>query len=227
MLSVSPAELFGIAAFTLHLSAYLLYAYFIFRGSIRPNAASWFMWLVGGWVEYLTYNAIGDGHWSTSALPFACVIGLTIIFSTTVLLQVRNMASSTKRELHYHAPERSDYFLTLFDLSTLVIWLKWSAAGIANILAVGSSVVTFIPIWRTTYETHEENPLPWLMWCAAYVSMLVAVLIEGGPELIFKLFYPVYYFILHLGVALLCFKGPRSIIHTCMRMLKSKRSLAN
>lgn len=222
---VSLAEIFGIAAFSLHLTAYLLYAYFIFRGSVRPNAASWFMWLVGGWVEYLTYDAIGDGHWSTSALPFACVIGLSIIFATTVFLQMRSRIGRTHQSMQYHAPERADYFLVLFDLSTLVIWLKWSLAGLANMLAVGSSIVTFIPIWRTTYETHEENPVPWLMWCMAYTCMFVAVSIEGGEELAFKLFYPIYYFGLHLVVALLCFKAPRSLVRTMGRVLKNKHSI--
>jgi hypothetical protein len=223
-MNLTPADFFGIAAFTLHLIAYALYAFFIFRGTVRPNAASWLMWLIGGWVEYLTYDAIGESHWSTSALPFACVIGLTIIFTTTFTMQAHAWFLGRKREMHYHTPERNDYFLALVDLSTLVIWLKWSLANIANIIAVGSSIVTFIPIWRTTYETHEENAWPWLIWCAAYSAMFVAVIIEGGDDLVFKLFYPVYYFALHLVVALLCFKTTRRFIHSIM--LKSTRSVA-
>lgn len=198
------ALILGTSAFVLHISAYLLYAYHIFHERIRPNAASWFMWLIGGVIEYLTFNAIGESHWSTSALPLACVVGLVIIFSTTLFLQLRaHFIHSRYNKVSYHHPDRSDYALTMFDLGAGFSWLYWNIPGIANIVAVGTSVISFIPIWKTTYKKNEEHPVPWILWSVAYFCMFVAVLIEGGEGTFIKLFYPIYYFLLHFVMVLL------------------------
>ncbi len=221
LLEIGVAETLGILAFISHISAYLIYTYYIFKEDIRPNAASWFMWLIGGWVEYITYDALGESHWSTSALPLACVIGLTIILSATIFLQIKNRLAKEGKRICYHAPEKGDYYLTGFDISALLIWIYSHAAAFANILAVSTSIISFIPIWKTTYQTGEERATPWALWVFAYICMTGAVLIEGGLDIAYKLFYPIYYLFLHIVVLLLCFKQVRNFIATKIMLKRS------
>jgi len=201
---------FGLTAFVLQITGYIFYSFHIFRGRTQPNASSWFMWLVGGVIEYLTFDAIGESHISTSALPLACVIGLVILFSTTLIMQLRaEFYPERHKKVSYHAPERSDYFLTSFDIGAGLLWVFWNVAALANFLAVSTSILSFIPIWKTTYRHNKEDAAPWLIWCLAYSCMFVAVLFDGNDALLSKSFYPLYYLFLHLVVLLLCLPRTR------------------
>ena len=204
----STALALGLGAFVLHLAAYSWYAFEIFRGRTRPNTASWMMWLVGAWVEYVTYNGI-DNHWSSSALPLACLIGVCSIFLATALLQGYRFFKNIEG-VAYEKPETNDYFLVLADISAYALYVTTGGAVWANFIAVSTSIVTFIPLWKTTYRNGNEHPGPWILWCTAYGCMLGAVISEGGSQVIEKGFYPVYYFLLHFVVVVLACKSRKT-----------------
>jgi len=198
---------FGVLALVLHLIAYAWYALCILRGRTRPNAASWSMWLFGAWVEYVTYDAI-DSHWATSALPFACFLGCCAIFVVTAALQLgRWFAGSGK--VVYEPARRHDFWAMFADAVAYGLYLATGGAAWANVLAVSTTVITFIPIWRTTLRHGHEQPGPWLVWCTAYLAMLGAVIAGPREQLLAQAFYPVYYFLLSLVVALLSFENIR------------------
>lgn len=208
MPELSLAEWFGVAAFFLHLVGYGWYAHGIFHERIRPNAAAWFMWLVGNLVEYLTYNALPGAHWAASALPLACLIGVTAIFVTVICAQARSKNGAT-----YHAPEFQDYFLIMFDVGAGLLWLISGAPHAAHIIAVSTSIATYIPLWRTTWKHPAHEHLgPWVLWCLAYVAMFAAVMIDGGPDVLWRSFYPVYYGILSGVVVALMVPSTRRLI---------------
>lgn len=123
----------------------------------------------------------------------------------------------------FHKPERIDYYLMSFDASAGVIWLLFSMPALANIIAVSTSIVTFVPIWRTTFATGEERPLPWLLWSLAYAGMAVVVLLEGGESLYEKLFYPLYYLFLHIVVLCLCYPRVRNYIQRLVNEKNTRR----
>lgn len=202
----------SILVFTIHLTAYTLYAISTLRETIRPNAASWSMWLFGGVIEYLTYEAIDSESWFSSSLPLACVIGLAMILCATVYSQWRASRSGIKGKVIFHRPARIDYFLMSFDASAGLIWIFLHLPAVANMLAVSTSIVTFIPIWRTTLATGEEKPLPWFLWSVAYFGMAIIVFLEGGEHMFEKLFYPLYYLALHVVVLILCYPIVRGFI---------------
>ena len=80
------AVVFGILAFSLHLLAYGMYAQQVFAEKVKPNVATWFMWLFGGIVEWQTYDHMTDSHWSTSLLSRKCVsvgVVLAVLFITS------------------------------------------------------------------------------------------------------------------------------------------------
>lgn len=219
MSELSASEWLGVLSFIVHLVAYAWYAHGIFHERIRPNAAAWFMWFVGNVIELLTYDAILGSHWSTSALPFACVIGVGLIFLATLLSQMRQHTNATGKVV-YHVPERGDYFLVLFDLGAGMLWVTKGWAGIANMIAVATSALSFFPIWRTTYtHYHEEHLGPWILWSLAYVAMFAAVVLEGGESFVVRSFYPLYYFILHIVVVLLFFRPFREAVSSLRKHL--------
>lgn len=199
--------LFGTLALLLHLAGYAWYALGILRGRTRPNAASWFMWLVGAWVEYRTFDAI-DSHWATSALPLACFLGCCAIFAVTAVLQLAKRAAGS-REVIYLPARGTDYLAVGFDLSAWALYVATGGAAWANVLAVTTSVVSFIPIWKSTLRHGHEAPGPWFVWCAAYLAMLGAVLTGPGTQMLAQSVYPAYYLLLSAVVAALTFAGVR------------------
>lgn len=208
----SPLLFFSIAVFVLHLIGYTLYAINTLREEIRPNAASWLMWMFGGVIEYATYEAIDSETWFSSSLPIACLVGLSMIFLATIYVQIRSRLRGADSRATFHKPEPLDYGLISFDAGAGLIWLLFNVPTFANMLAVGSSIVTFIPIWRTTLATGEEKPAPWIFWCLAYAGMALIVFIEGGDAVLNQLFYPVYYLFLHSVVLLLCYPSIRQYV---------------
>lgn len=199
--------LFGTLALLLHLAGYAWYALGILRGRTRPNAASWFMWLVGAWVEYRTFDAI-DSHWATSALPLACFLGCCAIFAVTAVLQLAKRAAGS-REVIYLPARGTAYLAVGFDLGAWALYVATGGAAWANVLAVTTSVVSFIPIWKSTLRHGHEAPGPWFVWCAAYLAMLGAVLTGPGTQMLAQSVYPAYYLLLSAVVAALTFAGVR------------------
>lgn len=200
----------GTLALLLHVAGYAWYAREIFRGRTRPNAASWLMWLVGAWVEYRTFDAI-DSHWATSALPLACFAGCCVIFVATAALQLVKRARGS-RDIVYQPARGTDYLAVSFDLGAWALYAATGGAAWANLLAVTTSVVSFIPIWKTTLRHGHEAPGPWFVWCAAYLAMLVAVLSGPGTQALAQSVYPAYYFLLSAVVAALSISGLRAYL---------------
>lgn len=208
-ISLSPLFLLSVTVFVLHLIGYTLYAVNTLREEIKPNAASWLMWMFGGVIEYATYEAIDSETWFSSSLPIACLIGLGMIFLATAYVQIRHRLRGENSSATFHKPKALDFGLISFDASAGLIWIFFNLPTLANILAVSSSIVTFIPIWRTTLATGEEKAAPWIFWCLAYAGMALIVLIEGGHAMVNQLFYPLYYFLLHSIVLVLCYSNIR------------------
>lgn len=209
---------FGILAFVLHLVAYVMYAQQVLAEKVKPNVATWLMWLFGGIVEWQTYDHMTDSHWSSSLLPLACVLGLVAITLATIVSQVRERWRGTGRVI-YHKPKLHDWAFVSFDVMALAIWLWFDLAELANTIAVGTTIVTFIPIWRTTWQEPEsERPTMWLIWCTAYMCMLAAVLLRGSDNLLWQSFYPLYFFALHAVVAVLAFRDTQPKQHKTQPM---------
>lgn len=167
------------------------------------------MWLFGNVVELVTYNAIEGSHWSTSALPFACLLGIGTICFAILYSQMNNLR--TGRQLHFHKPERTDYYLAGFDASAGLLWVGGLNAALANGIAVVTSIASFYPIWRTTYhEPGGEDSLPWGIWSLAYIAMIASVITLEHSASIGLYLYPSYYLLMH-GVVYVLSKRGRTV----------------
>lgn len=205
----TAAEFFGTAALFLHLIGYSWYGWLVFQEFIRPHVLTWFMWLCGGIVEYATYQAIPGAHWSTNALPLACVLGLGGITFAILVAQVRAWTHAVNYD--YEPLTGKDALMFGFDAAAGMLWVtKLTSAATANIIAVGTSVFTFLPIWRTTYHKPDnEHYGPWAVWTAAYMAMFAAVFTGQGAGEWGLYVYPILYFIFHAIVVVLCIRQPQ------------------
>ncbi len=210
------AEIFGITAFFAHTAGYLWYAYGIFHEKIRPNVAACFMWLTGNWIEYAMYEALPGSHWSSS-VPLVCAAGMTLIFFAIALSVAR--AKRNARGITYHSPDPQDWFLVAFDLIAVAVWIYFKSAEWASLIAISTSVITYIPVWRTTLSHPEkEHAGPWVLWCVAYIAMFVAVIFESREGVGWRSFYPLYYGVLSIVVVALLQKGIRERV---LRFIRS------
>ncbi len=217
---LSIALAFGSIAFVLHIIGYTWYSVEILRGHTRPNAATWMMWLLGAWVEWYTYDAI-ESHWSTSALPLACLIGVCSVALVTSMLQFRVLLRNEENVI-FEPSDPRDYWLVGADIGALIFYFLTEEAFWANFIAVSTTIVTFWPIWKTTLKNGYERPGPWVVWCLAYYFMWLAVLAEENKTADLELqFYPLYYLLLHVIVAVLAFRTPRAWLANLI-MPKSK-----
>ena len=199
------SEALGCIAFLLHILAFVIYGRQVLSSRIRANVATWLMWLFGGIVDWLTYKSIDGAHWSTSALPFADVLGVAVVCGAILVAQRK--ARGNTAGIVYHRPDKGDYYLVGFDVIALGVWGAGWGAALANDISVGTTILQFIPIWKTTYRDPDgESALPWLFWSIGYVLMLGALVSgdgRGNPELYFL---PAYYLALHLVVLYLALR---------------------
>lgn len=172
----------GLIAGTLQAAAYLLYARFVIRCETRPNGMSWLMWAYGTFVFFFV-------EFDTNA-PFSLLFLPAVCTLSAVLIALYSFYKSS-----YIPPERQDYIALVVDVTLMTTYLALLAAFglgylpellrtdvgmIFLVLTSFSTLVTFYPIMRTTFESpRDENPLPWFMWTIAYSLLLYTVFLEN------------------------------------------------
>lgn len=151
-----------------------------------PNAASWFMWGVGGVTELIVYAALVGNH-SKEILPAVCAVVVIITF-VRVWWRERSLSM-----------DRSDWMVVAFDAAVVAFWFVTKNPFASNALLGVDMLLSFWPILKTTRKNPScEHPLPWMIWTVAYglLTLVVVIQWENGWELI----YPVLYMVLHGAV---------------------------
>jgi len=172
----------GLLAGLLQAVGYFLYYHFVVRCERRPNGMSWFMWAYGTFVFFFIEFDIA-APLSVLLLPLICTISALVI------------AGYSFYKSSYIPPEKQDYFVLSIDVALLISYLGILAllsrgyilqdqhimfGGIFLILTSLSTLTSFYPILRTTFESpRDEHPLPWLVWTLAYAFLLYTVLLEN------------------------------------------------
>jgi SET domain len=183
---VGWAAALGSIAAALQLVAYLVYLGLYLKGKIEPNAVSWYMFAYGT-ALMVFLESRNDARWSVLALPIVCAL-MSVVVATIAF---------HKRAVH--VVDRSekitfglDVCLTILYVVTAVLISGHSKYAVAFLVAGNITTFTsFAPLVRSTLrEPGREQPLPWLLWTAAYALLLIATVQSEGlrsPEL---LLYP-------------------------------------
>ena len=139
-----------LAQFILAISI-LPYTISIFRGTVKPNRVSWFIWSIIGFAFWLITPQTADEV--TKMLTVIFMVNPTIIFILTLF----------KGE--YIKPDRLEVFSLLVGLSAILIWYVFrNSSGILPIvIAISADFCALLPTLRFVISTpDEEAPLAWI-----------------------------------------------------------------
>jgi hypothetical protein len=193
----------AIAAAMLQALGYLLYARLFLKKSIRPNAASSFMFAYG--TALLVLLEYSDGaSWPMLALPATCAtlsIGIA-------LLCLRKRATDPVDKVEATAFS-ADVWLTALWAAIAFGYGDISPFSAGFLLAGNVTTLTaFFPVLRSTWRTPErERPEPWLVWTAAYSLLSVVTFLADQGRHPALLAYPLLSVVLHGSIALMALRG--------------------
>lgn len=137
------------------------YTISIFRGTVKPNRISWFIWSVIGFAFWLITPATADQV--TRMLTVIFWINPTLIFVLTLF----------KGE--YIKPDKLEKFSLLIGLCAIVIWLifKNSSGVLPTVIAIAADFCALLPTLRFVMTTpDEEAPLAWICF---FLGSFIAV----------------------------------------------------
>ncbi len=147
---LEPYYLGLLAQFILAISI-LPYTISIFRGTVKPNRISWFIWSVIGFAFWLITPESADHV--TKMLTVIFWINPTLIFVLT-LFKGENLK-----------PDTLEKFSLLVGLSAIVVWLIYrdSSGVLPTVIAIAADFFALLPTLRFVIASpDEEAPLAWI-----------------------------------------------------------------
>ncbi len=147
---IEPYYLGLLAQFILAISI-LPYTISIFRGTVKPNRVSWFIWSVIGFAFWIITPESADRV--TKMLTVIFMVNPAIIFILTLFKGESNK------------PDRLELFSLLVGLSAIVVWYLFrNSSGLYPIsMAIAADFSALIPTLRFVFiAPDEETPLAWI-----------------------------------------------------------------
>ncbi len=146
----TPYYLGLLAQFILAISI-LPYTISIFRGTVKPNRISWFIWSVIGFAFWLITPESADEV--TKMLTVIFWVNPTLIFILTLF----------KGE--YFIPDRLEKFSLFIGLFAIGIWLIFrdSSGVLPTVIAIIADFFALLPTLRFVLKSPEEEaPMAWI-----------------------------------------------------------------
>lgn len=157
----TPYYLGLLAQFILAISI-LPYTISIFRGTVKPNRISWFIWSVIGFAFWLITPESADEV--TKMLTVIFWVNPTLIFILTLF----------KGE--YFRPDRLEKFSLFIGLFAIGIWLIFrdSSGVLPTVIAIIADFCALLPTLRFVITSPEEEaPMAWICF---FLGSFIAVL---------------------------------------------------
>lgn len=172
----------GLFAGFLSIIMYIPYVRDIFRGTTKPERASWFIWAVLGGIAFFTQLAKGatDSLW----LTLAQTIGVILISLLSIKYGVGGL---TKRDV-----------VALMGAGVgLFLWYLTSEAAVALIIVIIIDAIGGFLTVVKTYENPESETLS--TWLLSGTSGIFAAFAVGSFNYIL-LAYPLYIIVINYAV---------------------------
>lgn len=176
----------GVIAQLIFAIAVLPYIVSIFRGTVKPNRVSWFIWSVIGFAFWLITPSTADEV--TKMMTVVFVINPMVIFLLTLF------KGESKK------PDTLENISLFIGIVSIVIWyfLRDNAGVFPISIAVFADFCALLPTLRFVFTSpQEETPLAWILF---FIGSLIAVLAIENHNLE-SLLLPVYMTIGSLLVA--------------------------
>ena len=157
---LEPYYLGLLAQFILAISI-VPYTISIFRGTVKPNRISWFIWSVIGFAFWLITPDTADQV--TRMLTVIFWINPTLIFVLTLF----------KGE--YFKPDTFEKFALLVGIFAIVVWLIFrdSSGVLPTLIAIAADFCALLPTLRFVIKSPEEEaPLAWIFF---FLGSFIAV----------------------------------------------------
>jgi hypothetical protein len=142
---------FGLLAQFILAVSIVPYTISIFRGTVKPNRISWFIWSVIGFAFWLITPDSADQV--TKMLTVIFWINPTLIFVLTLF----------KGE--YIKPDTIEKFSLLVGLCAIVVWLIFrdNSGVLPTVIAIAADFCALLPTLRFVMSApNEEAPLAWI-----------------------------------------------------------------
>jgi len=156
--------LLGLLAQCILAISILPYIISIFRGTVKPNRISWFIWSVIGFAFWLITPETADQV--TKMLTVIFMLNPTIVFILTLF-----KGENTK-------PDMLEKFSLVIGLSAILIWylFKESSGVFPIIIAIFADFCALIPTLRFVFiSPSEEKPLAWILFSLGFSIALFAI----------------------------------------------------
>ena len=160
---IEPYILGLLAQFVLAISI-LPYSISIFRGTVKPNRISWFIWSIIGFAFWLITPESADEI--TKMLTLIFMVNPSIIFILT-LFKGENQT-----------PDNLEKFSLVVGISAILIWYFFKDdSGILPIsIAIAADFCALIPTLRFVFSNpEEEKPLAWIFFFLGSFIALFAI----------------------------------------------------
>lgn len=145
--------------------AILPYIVSIFRGTVKPNPISWFIWSVVGFTFWVVTPADADAMTKTLTLIF--MLSPTTVFCVTLFRGENKL------------PDALEIFSLLVGLGAISLWYfaKESAGVMPTIIAIIADLCALLPTLRfVNAAPSEERPFTWMAF--SFGSLLGVFAIE-------------------------------------------------
>lgn len=152
-----------VAQFILAISI-IPYTISIFRGTVKPNRISWFIWSIIGFAFWIITPSTADKV--TKMLTLIFMINPTIIFILT-LFKGKNQKL-----------DAIEIFSLAMGLISILIWYFFrESSGIFPIsMAIFADFCALLPTLRFVYNTpNEEAPLAWIFFFLGSLTALFGI----------------------------------------------------
>jgi len=142
----------------------LPYIISIFRGTVKPNRISWFIWSVIGFAFWLITPETADEV--TKMLTIIFMINPTVIFILTLF-----KGENTR-------PDNMEKLSLVIGLSAILVWyvFKDETGTLPIMIAILADFCALIPTLRFVFSApDEETPLAWILFFLGFLIAIFAI----------------------------------------------------
>jgi hypothetical protein len=155
---------FGLLAQFILAISILPYSISIFRGTVKPNRISWFIWSIIGLAFWLVTPSTADEV--TKMLTVIFMVNPAIVFVLTLF----------KGE--YFKPDRLELFSLIMGLLAIAIWyvLKENSGILPISIAIFADFCALLPTLRFVFASPEqEKPMAWICFFSGSLIALFGI----------------------------------------------------
>lgn len=161
-----PDIALSIAAGGLNVTAFAIYNWQTFFGTVRPNVVSWGVWAFLTVLNFTSYRAMTK-DWVKSALPTISAVQCVLTFLLALFV-------GSVRELGTY-----DTIVLGFGIMASLVWYTRKSPTAANMMLQAGITIGFIPTFQSVWDAPQtEFALSWFLWTISFLCNIAVVILR-------------------------------------------------